>query len=58
MTELYDWLRILFARIGKPHCPKCSSELSQKTASEIADEILARKQNEKIQIAILAPIFK
>jgi excinuclease ABC subunit A len=40
MTELYDWLRILFARLGKPHCPKCARELSQKTASEIADEIL------------------
>ena len=29
MTELYDWLRILFARLGKPHCPKCSRELSE-----------------------------
>ncbi|HLM83610.1 MAG TPA: hypothetical protein VK254_00140, partial [Candidatus Bathyarchaeia archaeon] len=40
MTELYDWLRILFARLGKPHCPKCGRELSQKSASEIADEIM------------------
>ncbi|MCX6767087.1 MAG: excinuclease ABC subunit UvrA [Candidatus Moranbacteria bacterium] len=65
MTELYDWLRILFARLGKPHCPKCSRELSQKTASEIADEVLSRKHEAasakvsasqgKIQIAILAP---
>jgi excinuclease ABC subunit A len=43
MTELYDWIRILFARIGKPHCPECGRELSQKTASEIADEILELK---------------
>jgi len=54
MTELYDWLRILFARLGTPHCPKCSRELSQKTASEIADVILSKKKGEKIQIAILA----
>ncbi|MCX6762683.1 MAG: excinuclease ABC subunit UvrA [Candidatus Moranbacteria bacterium] len=60
MTELYDWLRILFARIGKPHCPKCSRELFRKTASEIADEILelrnepAAKAMAGKQIAILA----
>ncbi|MFA6193519.1 MAG: excinuclease ABC subunit UvrA, partial [Parcubacteria group bacterium] len=54
MTELYDWLRILFARIGKPHCPKCGHELFQKTASEIADEILDRKNGKEEQIAILA----
>jgi excinuclease ABC subunit A len=55
MTELYDWLRILFARVGRPHCPKCGRALSQKTASEIADEILGSERGEKIQIAILAP---
>ncbi|MDD3486918.1 MAG: excinuclease ABC subunit UvrA [Candidatus Moranbacteria bacterium] len=54
MTELYDWLRILFARLGKPHCPKCGRELTQRTASEIADEILAEKEEIKSQIAILA----
>ncbi len=61
MTELYDWLRILFARIGKPYCPKCGRELFQKTASEIADEILSRKREpassadrDKSLIAILA----
>jgi excinuclease ABC subunit A len=54
MTELYDWLRILFARLGKPHCPKCSRELSQKSASEIADEILSERSDAKNQIAILA----
>jgi len=61
MTELYDWLRILFARIGKPHCPKCDRELFQKTASEIADEILELKNEPAAakamagkQIAILA----
>jgi excinuclease ABC subunit A len=54
MTELYDWLRILFARIGKPHCPKCGRELFQKTASEIADEILESKNGNDKQIVILA----
>jgi len=58
MTELYDWLRILFARLGKPHCPKCSRELSQKSASAIADEILSQKSDSKTQIAILAPPAK
>jgi excinuclease ABC subunit A len=55
MTELYDWLRILFARVGQPHCPKCARKLSQKSASQIADDILAEKRSEKMQIAILAP---
>ncbi len=54
MTEIYDWLRILFARLGTPHCPKCGCELSQKTASEIADEILSEDRKEPVQIAILA----
>lgn len=55
ITEIYDWLRILFARIGKPHCPKCGRELSQKKVSEIADEILKLKNENQSQVAILAP---
>lgn len=54
MTELYDWMRILFARIGKPHCPECARELYQKTASEIADEILKCRNGDEKQIVILA----
>jgi excinuclease ABC subunit A len=64
MTEIYDWLRILFARLGTPHCPKCHRELSQRTASEIADEILGSRSEDaftkatdgqgKVQIAVLA----
>jgi len=54
MTELYDWLRILFARLGKPHCSKCGRELSRKTAAEITDEILERKDENEKQIVILA----
>ncbi len=55
MTELYDWLRVLFARLGKPHCPQCGRELAQKTASEIADEIFELRNSGKKQIIILAP---
>ena len=54
MTELYDWLRILFARLGRPHCPECSRELAQKSAAEIADEIMAELCSKEMKIAILS----
>ena len=54
MTEIYDYLRILFSQIGRPHCPKCQKPLSQKSASEVADDVIASGWRE--QIAILAPI--
>lgn len=54
MTELYDWLRILFARLGKPYCPECSRELAQKSAAEIADDILTQGNCNERQIAILS----
>lgn len=56
VTEIYDYLRILFARIGKPHCPNCGKIISKQNATQIVDKILALKKGE--EIAILAPIIK
>ena len=56
MTEVYDYLRILFSQIGKPHCPKCQKVLTRKTAGEVAEEIIAHLSAKEKQIAVLAPI--
>lgn len=54
VTEIYDMLRILYARIGKPHCPLCGRALSSMTTQEIVDEIINMPEGTRIQI--LAPI--
>ena len=56
MTEIYDYFRILFAQIGKPHCPKCQKTLTRKTAGEVAEEIITLANGKEEQIAVLAPI--
>ncbi|OGI26984.1 MAG: excinuclease ABC subunit A [Candidatus Moranbacteria bacterium RIFOXYB1_FULL_43_19] len=56
MTEIYDYFRILFAQIGKPHCPKCGVALTRKTAGEVAEETISLALGEEEQIAVLAPI--
>jgi len=56
VTEIYDYLRLLFARIGVPHCPVCGNEVTRRTAEAIIDEIL-RKFVDK-RILLLAPIVK
>ena len=56
ITEIYDYLRLLFARIGKPHCPKCGRPVSKQSVSQIADQIL--KLPAKSEIAILAPVIR
>ncbi|MDH7489163.1 MAG: excinuclease ABC subunit UvrA [Anaerolineae bacterium] len=55
-TEIYDYLRLLFARIGVPHCPKCGREISQQTVQQIVDAILAMPEGSRI--LILAPMVK
>ncbi|GAB4403904.1 MAG: excinuclease ABC subunit UvrA [Anaerolineales bacterium] len=55
-TEIYDHLRLLFARIGVPHCPKCGREISQQTVQQIVDAILAMPEGSRI--LILAPMVK
>ena len=54
MTEIYDYLRLLFARIGIPHCPQCGREIKKQTPQEIVDQILALPKESKI--IILSPI--
>lgn len=56
VTEIYDYLRLLFARIGVPHCPVCGKEVSRRTPQAIIDEIM--KIEEGTKLLILAPIVK
>ncbi|MFV9510568.1 excinuclease ABC subunit UvrA [Tepidibacillus sp. LV47] len=56
VTEIYDYLRLLFARIGKPHCPEHGVEISAQTIDQMVDRILTYPERTKIQI--LAPIVK
>jgi excinuclease ABC subunit A len=56
VTEIYDYLRLLFARVGHPHCPQCGLEIAPQTTQQIVDRILALKKDSKIQI--LAPMVE
>ena len=56
VTEIYDYLRLLYARVGVPHCPVCGKEIKQQTVDQIVDQVLALEQGTKIQI--LAPIVR
>lgn len=56
VTEIYDYLRLLFARIGKPHCPKCGRPVKQQTVSQMVDHVLSYPEGAKIQI--LAPVIR
>ena len=56
VTEIYDYLRLLFARIGTPHCPECGSEIAPQSIDEIIDKIFTLPEGTKIQL--LAPIIR
>lgn len=56
VTEIYDYLRLLYARIGVPHCPTCNREITHQTIDQITDKIMALGENVKIQI--LSPIVR
>lgn len=56
VTEIYDYLRLLYARIGVPHCPVCGREIKQQTVDQIVDKIMELPQGTKIQL--LAPIVR
>lgn len=56
VTEIYDYLRLLYARIGVPHCPVCGREIKQQTVDQIADTITALPEGTKLQI--LAPVIR
>ncbi|MDO8568691.1 MAG: excinuclease ABC subunit UvrA, partial [Dehalococcoidales bacterium] len=56
ITEVYDYLRLLFARVGHPHCPKCGREITRQTLEQIVDAIKALPDNSRIMI--LAPLIR
>lgn len=56
VTEIYDYLRLLYARIGIPHCPVCGREIKQQTVDQIVDRIMELPANTKIQL--LAPVIR
>ena len=56
VTEIYDYLRLLYARIGIPHCPKCGREIRKQTVDQMVDHIM--EQPEKTKIQLLAPVVR
>ncbi len=56
VTEIYDYLRLLYARIGIPHCPVCGREIKQQTVDQISDSIMSLPKGTKIQL--LAPVIR
>ncbi|MDZ7586161.1 MAG: excinuclease ABC subunit UvrA [Patescibacteria group bacterium] len=63
ITEIYDYLRLLYARVGRPHCPHCHQEISQQSLDQIVDQIYhtiitATKKNSLVRFMILSPIIR
>ncbi len=56
VTEIYDYLRLLYARAGIPHCPVCGEEISQQSVDQIVDQVMALEERTKIQI--LSPVVR
>ena len=50
VTEIYDYLRLLFARVGKPHCPKCGKPITQQTVDQMVDNIMSLPERSKLLI--------
>ena len=56
VTEIYDYLRLLWARVGTPHCPKCGKEIKQQTIDQIIDQVLSLPEATRIQV--MAPVVR
>ena len=56
VTEIYDYLRLLWARVGTPHCPKCGKEIKQQTIDQIIDQVMALPEATRIQV--MAPVIR
>ena len=56
VTEIYDYLRLLWARVGTPHCPICGKEIKQQTVDQIIDQVLALPEGARIQV--MAPVIR
>lgn len=55
VTEIHDYLRLLYARVGVPHCPKCGREIAKQTVDQMVDQLLALPERTRMQL--LAPVF-
>ncbi len=56
VTEIYDYLRLLWARVGTPHCPKCGKEIRQQTVDQIIDQVMSLPEGTRIQV--MAPVVR
>ncbi|MBQ3557364.1 MAG: excinuclease ABC subunit UvrA [Oscillospiraceae bacterium] len=56
VTEIYDYLRLLWARVGTPHCPECGKEIRQQTVDQIIDQVMALPEATRIQV--MAPVIR
>ena len=56
ITEVYDYLRLLYARAGRPHCPKCGRPISRQTPQQIVDRVLEMEEGTRFQV--LAPVIR
>ncbi|MEA5064577.1 MAG: excinuclease ABC subunit UvrA, partial [Eubacteriales bacterium] len=56
VTEIHDYLRLLYARVGVPHCPECGQEIRQQTVDQVVDQVASLSEGTRIQI--LAPVVR